>query len=110
MVRWHDPTPWQYVLLLLASYRIWRLIAWDTITASLRWRLVGYSDEAEPIADYTKRPALAYWVHCPWCMGFWTCLLVALAWWVAPTATIAASVPLALSTGVGLIRDYEKGD
>lgn len=77
-------TPGWYALLLLslAAFRSWRLIAVDTILDKPRARL------PQPWQEF---------LECPWCTGFW----VGLAWWGAyqatPHWTLVASVPLAVS-------------
>lgn len=100
---------WTYFLLTMAAYRIYRLIAMDTLLDIPRAWLVGLSGWKEgtpPPPGYRQR--LAEFLVCPWCLGFW----VALGWWGAwqlwPHAILIASVPLALSTGVGLIAQLDK--
>ena len=45
----------------LVAYRLWRLVARDSLTAPLR-----------------ERPYRWHWFRelwdCPWCLGFWICL------------------------------------
>lgn len=90
------PDWWATLLLALAAYRSWRLLAQDEITDRPReWvlsRLPGvWGDEAR------------LFVSCPWCLGAW----VAIGWWAAwmmwPDATLTATVPFVLSSAVGLI-------
>lgn len=82
------PSWWVFVLLALAAWRTWLLLAEDTILDRARRRL------PEPWTD---------WLTCPRCAGFW----VALAWWAAwliwPHGVTVASVPLALSAAVALL-------
>jgi Protein of unknown function (DUF1360) len=83
---WQIPTWWALVLLSLASFRLWRLIAEDTITARLRAK-VGHTE----------------FVTCPWCAGAW----ITIGWWLAWTAwphwTLIIATPFAISAVVGLI-------
>lgn len=63
------------VLLALAAWRLWRLVALDFITEGLRERLV-----PEGTTRFT-------FVNCPWCLGTWlTAGLWALAWSQVPVA------------------------
>ena len=59
------PNWWETLLLLAAAYRVWRLLAYDTITERPRtWVLAQIKD-----ADHDD-----YWgifLTCPWCAGFW---------------------------------------
>lgn len=55
------PTPFEAVLLGLAAWRVWHLLAKDDITEPLRDRLPERFDE---------------FIGCPFCLGFW----IALGW------------------------------
>lgn len=98
------PGPWEGLLLALAAFRLVRLVGWDTVTEPIRNRItrLGGWQEGD---DYPEgyRPSWAKWLTCPWCQGFWVCVLVWTAWWFAPDWTLALSVPLALSSFVGLV-------
>lgn len=97
----HIPSWWEAVLLVGAAFRVWRLIAQDTIFDEARDRLV----KADSSAEY--RQGLDEFLRCPWCMGFW----VSAAWWVAwllfPHATVVAAVPWAISAAVGLVAKLD---
>ena len=86
------------ILLALASYRTWRLLAEDEILERPREWLIG------------GRKRLAEFVVCPWCLGFW----VALGWWGAwqiwEFGTEVVAVPLALSALVPLIERVTSPD
>lgn len=79
------------ILLVLAAFRVWRLLAEDTILEPLRARFVPADSNREAF------------IRCPWCLGFW----VSLAWWTAwqawPDGTLVAAVPFAISAVVGLV-------
>ena len=95
------PGPYVAILLAVASYRLWRLIAEDDIfDRPRRWILnLGYWQEGEPAPD-GYREKLAELITCPWCLGFW----IALGWWGAwlwlEAWAVFAAVPWALSAGV----------
>lgn len=88
---WAIPNWYALVLLSLAAYRIWRLLAHDQILDRLRHRVVRADTEREEF------------LQCPYCAGFW----VALAWWLAwvawPDWTLVVAVPFAISAMVALI-------
>jgi hypothetical protein len=90
-VSWDAPDWWAFVLLFLAAYRSWRLIALDAIFD--RWR--------QPVLRRVPEK-LHQGVECPFCFGAW----FAIGWWLAwivshDWATIIAT-PFALSAAVGI--------
>jgi hypothetical protein len=97
------PDWYSVILLSLAAWRVFQLLAWDTILEGpRRWlfRISSDWDGESPITDRSYRETLALFVQCPYCAGFW----IAVAWWVAwyffPTETVFVAVPWALSAGV----------
>lgn len=92
------------VLLALAAFRTWRLLAEDDITDGPRryvTRLGSWQKEGDSLPkEYRVR--LNDFLACPWCLGFW----LALGWWGAweiwPHGVTVAAVPLALSALVPL--------
>jgi hypothetical protein len=56
------------VVIGLASYRLWRLVAEDAITEGLRERLL------EQTPERTREL-----IECPWCLGSWLAFAVTLA-------------------------------
>lgn len=103
------PAPLVIVVLYLAAFRVTRLIGWDDLPpiARLRARLTGETvyhnstvSRDEPVYSY-RRPLLAHFLGCAYCVGFWICNAVYVAWLLAPTATLYAAVPLALAALVG---------
>jgi hypothetical protein len=66
---WVDLTTVDYVIMLLASWRLTRLFVYDNITRFVR----------EQFLDVVKagpRRLLADLFACPWCMSIWTSALV----------------------------------
>jgi hypothetical protein len=101
------PNWWEFVLLALAVFRIYRLIAEDTILdRPRRWLLrLGnewQSDGDEIPPEYREKWAL--FITCPWCLGFWLSVLAWVGWLIFPTETIWLAVPWALSAVVALIN------
>lgn len=77
------------IVVALAAYRLWKLVAEDLISQRLRDRL---SDRA------------VEFVACPWCLGFWISLIVVVvaANWEIP---ITLSV-FAVSAIVGMLGEW----
>lgn len=83
------PDWWEAILLALAAWRCFQLLAEDDILERPRaWAVKRLSDKWQ---DF---------ITCPYCAGFW----IAVAWWVAwliwPYETTVVAVPWALSAGV----------
>lgn len=90
------PEPWEFVLLALAAFRVWKLLAEDAITVGVRARVFGNSGR------FRRHGAAGLdFLLCPWCAGFW----IAVGWWAAwlawPEHVLVAAVPFALSAAVG---------
>lgn len=100
------PSPWIALLLSAASYRIWRLLAEDTILdRPRRWivKLPRRWREGMPIpSEY--RSDLAQFINCPWCFGWWIALSVWALWEANHHWTEIVAVPFAISAAVGIIR------
>jgi len=89
------PQPWEFALLALAAFRIWKLVGDDAVLDKPRdWVLVRLEERAS---------WLDYFITCPWCAGFW----ITLAWWGAWLAwgygTLVAATLFALSAAVGFL-------
>jgi hypothetical protein len=102
---------WTLVLLGLAAYRIYRLLAMDTLLDTPRAWLVGLGGwkEGQPVPrGYRHR--IAEFLVCAWCLGFW----LSLAWWGAwqqwPHGTLVAAAPFAISAVVGLLAQLDSGE
>lgn len=84
------------LLIALASWRLWRLAAVDTIFNRFR-----------PI----EKSWFTDLLYCPWCLGFWiTVVVTGLVWWLLEPGwhpLTAALVALAGSALVGLINAVE---
>jgi hypothetical protein len=100
------PSPWEFALLALAVYRVFRLIAEDTILDRPRaWLLgvPGYKPSGYETPPPGFREHLATWLTCPWCSGAWLSAAAWVAWLVAPGWTVWLAVPWALSGVVALV-------
>lgn len=94
------PNWYTLILLGLAAWRVYELLANDDILDRPRcWvlRLDPNWEEPQPVGEH-YRYALARFIRCARCFGFW----VAVSWWVAwlifPHATTIVAVPFAVST------------
>lgn len=90
------PGAWETVVLVAAVYRVWRLLAFDTVTEQIRLNVLIDHD-----GEWRNR--LKDFVECPWCFGFWIAVATWAAWLLWPHAVDVAAVPFAISTAVGLI-------
>lgn len=93
---------------MLAAYRIWRLLAEDSILDRPRRRLLrlgkDWKSDGDPVPS-GYREGWAIFLTCPWCLGFWLSIGIYLLWVWFPGEVLIASTVLAVSTGVGLIRE-----
>jgi hypothetical protein len=78
------PTWWEFLLLSLAAWRTFQLLAFDDILARPRRYVMRWSE----------------FLECPYCFGAWLSLGWFTAWEVWPHGTLVVSVPLALSTAL----------
>lgn len=94
------PSWYALILLALAAFRTFRLIASDDILdrprryvtrLGLKWQKDG-----DPLpAEY--RLKLADFLSCPYCAGWWLSLAWVGAWWAWPHGSLIAATPLAVS-------------
>jgi hypothetical protein len=84
------PNWYEALLLALAAWRVFQLIAYDDIFTPLWDRL----------PDKVREGKTGDFISCPYCFGFW----IALAWWAAWQAwehgTLVAAAVFAISAGV----------
>lgn len=97
------PDWWEALLLALAAWRTYQLIAYDEILDWPRRKLTRLGKDWEKDGDKIPdgyRIRLAVFITCPYCAGFW----IALAWWAAwqleAHGTLIAATVFALSAGV----------
>jgi hypothetical protein len=105
------PHPYVGLVLALGVFRIVRLIGWDTfpLALKLRRRATGetiYRNATEKrdgdIIRY-DRPTLEHFLTCPWCVGFYACVVAYVAWRFEPFWTVTVLAPFALNAVVGLV-------
>lgn len=109
------PPIYQFILLTLVAYRVWRLIAEDDILERpRRWflRLPRDWDGDERTIPKRYRNEWALFLICPWCAGAWVSLGVYIGWLLTEGSTpdsasdvaVGIGIWLAISCVVGLIR------
>jgi len=93
---------WWFVVDALAVARLSRLIAYDTITRSLRLWAAGARPSGNP-----QRPRLAAWLSCPWCLSPYLAagVLAATAYIAGVWQWVAAG--LAFSEVAGFLAEYD---
>lgn len=60
------PNPWDFLIIALAAWRLWKLIAEDVILER----------PVDAILSRIPGERRAYWakfIECPYCLGFWIC-------------------------------------
>lgn len=100
------PSPWEFFLLSVAAFRVWRLLAEDDILDGPRmWllRLPRDWKDGDAIPSI-YRDKCATFLTCPWCLGLWVFLGFYLFWcnyseWALRVAAVGAG-----SAVLGLIR------
>ena len=107
------PNWYVLILLALASFRTWRLLAEDDILDRPRRYVTRLSptwqDDGDPTGpDY--RVTLGTFIGCPWCLGFWLTLAWWGAWQIWPHGTTVVAVPMALSALVALTERVTSSD
>lgn len=102
----HVPDWWQFFLLAVASFRLWRIVADDDILSRpRRWAfgLGDWQDDGDPVPS-TYRRGLAEFVTCPWCLGLWISFAFFGFWLLYPEGALVCATVLALSAVAALIR------
>ena len=92
------PSPYEAVLLALAAWRTWHLIAQDDLTESLRRHV---TDGRDKLKDF---------VECPFCLGFWVALAWVVAFAVDDDVTVWAALPFAVNAGVIAVNPWLTSD
>ena len=97
------PDWYELALLSLAAWRVFELLAYDTLTEGFRryvTRVPKGWDGNSAITDKSYRDTVALFIQCPYCSGFWIGLVWWGAWQIWPHETLVVAVPLALSAGL----------
>lgn len=105
------PSAFATLLLSVAAWRTFHLLAFDDILNAPRNILAGLPSnwkQGDPKQKY--REGFQDFLECPFCFGFW----IALGWWGAwaiwPHWTLVASIPFVLSAGLVAAQKYLTSD
>src|SRR5262249_14674914 len=94
------PSWYTVVLLGLAAWRIFNLLAYDKILDWPRRKVLriakDWENEGDPVGDH-YRLKWGLFLICLYCAGFWIGLLWWLAWLAWPHATLVTAVPFAVN-------------
>lgn len=106
------PSVYALLLLAVAAWRAWYLVALDDLTEPIRRLVVKLPQdwkEGDRIPD-TYREGLKDFIECPFCLGAW----MGLAWWGAwalwPHWTLVAAVPFVISAAIIGAQKYLTSD
>lgn len=92
------PDWWEFALLSLAAFRVWKLLAEDVIFDGIRESfLQRYEDDPE------KWKAIIEFLACGWCLGFWCGVAWWASWLVWDYGTLVFATPWAIGAAVGII-------
>ena len=89
--------PLLFLLLVLASYRLWRLLGRDEITKLDRERLLAHD-----------RVWLTAAIECPWCLGSYCAFAVVGLTWFFQSLPLPGLWFPAVACGVGLIGKWDE--
>lgn len=97
------PNWYEIALLSVAAWRVFQLIAFDSILDQPRRYVTKLGKKWEKEGDVLPKEYREKWalfLQCPYCLGFW----LGIAWWGAwqiwPHGTLVAATPWAISAGV----------
>lgn len=91
-------SPFEFIILALATYRVTRLVTRDVIMDSFRnWFWKKWSPEESK---------LGYLLTCEWCLSIWVASLFYISAMIT-SVTIAVAGVFALSAVAGLLTAYE---
>lgn len=97
------PDWWAFLLLALAAFRVYRLIAEDTILDGPRAWALGYRGwDGKGSAPKGYRAKWGEFITCPWCCGAHVSWMLWLCFLWQPHITLVACTPFALSAVVAL--------
>lgn len=94
------PNWYEVILLALAAWRVYHLVAFDDILDRPRRYVTRLNRSWRQEGDATGenyRAGLAGFLTCGFCAGWWISVGVWAVWLVFPTETVFVAVPLALN-------------
>ncbi|WLR53171.1 DUF1360 domain-containing protein [Bacillus tianshenii] len=102
-------------MLVFASFRLTRLIVYDTITAFLRkpfHEFIEEKDEEGHVETYlkVKGSGLRYWVgellSCYWCTGMWSTMFLVGGMWQFPVVFEPIILILAIAGAAAILETF----
>jgi hypothetical protein len=97
------PNWYEAALLALASWRIFQLLALDSILDQPRRYVTRLGKEWEKEGDALPKEYREKWalfINCPYCLGFWITVVWWVAWQIWPHATLVVAAPFAIHAGM----------
>ena len=88
------PNWWEFLLLGLAAWSTFHLVAHDDIFDRPRRKLLRLGKEWEKEGDPVPgnyRINTANFLKCPYCAGFWIWIAWLVVWWIWPAGALAAA-------------------
>ncbi|MBG9736800.1 DUF1360 domain-containing protein [Paenibacillus alvei] len=113
-----DITWLSFILLILASYRLTRLIVFDEITSFIRKPFVEerfHTDENGTIFAVIDEKGgrfhafMRKLLTCYWCTGVWSAALVTVCYLLIPTHAFPVILLLAIAGAAGIVESFVKG-
>jgi hypothetical protein len=110
MPHWYD-----FILMVLASFRFTRLVVYDTITNFMRAPF--HNSVEETLPDGTsetyieiKGDGIKYWIgellSCHWCIGIWSSIIIYTNYLLFPIYAIPVITILAIAGCASIIQSY----
>lgn len=107
-----------FILLVMASYRLTRLIVFDQITSFIRRPFVNerFQEDKNGLTvaiieekGGVVRTFMRNLLTCYWCVGIWSSIVVAASYVLIPTISFPVMLVLALAGAAGIIESFVKG-
>jgi len=114
---WH--IPWiTFILLILASYRLTRLIVFDQITSFIRRPFLEERFEQDEsgfvVAKIEEKGGRFHafmrdLLTCYWCVGVWSSVAITLAYLFIPSIAFPVILILAIAGAAGILESFVRG-
>nr|WP_232243153.1 DUF1360 domain-containing protein [Paenibacillus sp. GSMTC-2017] len=106
------------IVLILACYRLTRLIVFDDITSFLRKPFLEEqyktNEDGKIVAVIEEKGGVirAFFrrlVTCYWCVGIWSSIIVVIAYVIIPSIISPVLLVLAIAGAAGVLESFVKG-
>ncbi|WP_010530165.1 DUF1360 domain-containing protein [Lentibacillus jeotgali] len=95
-----------FVLLILASYRLTHLIVFDKITEFIRKPFLTKKKISESETKTVPKSNIGYLLTCYWCAGVWSAILLGLTYLWIPEITQYLIFILAIAGGQAILESF----